>query len=262
MPVDLGFHWSMLNDYDRNSAYRRAIRRLAPGRVVYDLGAGVGPMSYYALAAGARRVYGVAIDRDALPYLRRLGRAFRNFTPRRANVLRARLPEDPPDLIICEMWSAWLTDWPMVKVIERLRRRAPGAAVIPARGLHLVQLVRARHRAGMPLRVAPGTEAAVIGDTPATLDMSPPVLACVSDFRTRVPPVDAAVSLVPLTTGTVNAVRLFSYEEVWPGVPLARLGTRSDELLRWIPPIHVREGRRVRLRVQYAWAKTVHVWTA
>ena len=56
MPVDVGFHWVMLNDYDRNAAYRAAIRRSAPGRIVYDLGAGVGPMSYYALAAGARRL--------------------------------------------------------------------------------------------------------------------------------------------------------------------------------------------------------------
>lgn len=260
MPVDLGFHWSMLNDYDRNALYRAAIRRVAPDRIVYDLGAGVGPMSYYALTAGARRVYAFEVDRDALPYLRRLSREFRNFVPRRADVLRAALPREAPDVIICEMWSAWLTDWPMVKALERVRTRAPRAHIIPARGHHLVQLVHARHRSGLPLRVTPGTEAAVIGETPATLDMSLPALACVSDFREHVPPVDATVVLIPLVTGAVNAVRLFSYEEVWPGHLLPRIGTRADELLRWIPSVRVREGRRVRLRVQYAWGKAPQLW--
>jgi len=260
MPVDLGYHWSMLNDVDRNAAYRAAIRRAAPGRVVYDLGAGVGTMSYYALAAGARRVYGFELDRDALPYLRTLAREFRRFVPRRADVLRAPLPQEAPEVIICEMWSAWLTDWPMVKAVERVRARTPQALVIPSRGHHLVQLVRARHRSGLPLRVIPGTEAAVINETPATLEMSLPALACVSDFRERVSPVDATVSLVPLTSGTVNAVRLFSYEEVWPGHLLPRIGTRGDELLRFIPTVRVREGRRVRLRIQYAWGRALQVW--
>jgi len=50
----------MLNDFERNAAYRAAIRESAAGRVVYDLGAGVGPMSFYALAAGARRVVGLS----------------------------------------------------------------------------------------------------------------------------------------------------------------------------------------------------------
>ncbi|HXX39858.1 MAG TPA: hypothetical protein VEP50_17185 [bacterium] len=260
MPVDLGFHWSMLNDYDRNAAYRAAIRRTAPDRIVYDLGAGVGPLSYYALTAGARRVYGFEVDRDALPYLRQLAHEFPNFTPCRADVLRAALPREVPDVIICEMWSAWLTDWPMVKVLTRVRARAPRAHVIPARGHHLVQLVQARHRSGLPLRVMPGTEAAVINETPATLDVSLPALACVSDFRTEVRAVDATVTLTPLVTGIADAVRLFSYEEIWPGYLLPRTGTRGDELLRWIPPARVREGRRVRLRIQYSWGKVPVIW--
>ncbi len=260
MPVDLGFHWSMLNDYDRNAAYRAAIRRTVPDRIVYDLGAGVGPMSYYALTAGARRVYGFEIDRDALPYLRRLATEFPSFTVCHADVVRAALPRDAPEVVICEMWSAWLTDWPMVKALARVRKRAPHAHIIPARGHHLIQLVRARHRAGVPLRVTPGTEAPVINESPATLDVSLPALACVSDFRSEIRPVDATVMLTPLVTGMVDAVRLFSYEEVWPGCLLPRMGTRGDELLRWITPTRVREGRRVRLRVQYAWGKAPLLW--
>jgi predicted RNA methylase len=253
MPLEIGYHWYMLNDHDRNDAYRDAIRDAAPGRIVYDLGAGVGPMSYYALTAGARRVYGFEVDRDIYPYLRRLRQAFPNFVPLRVNALHAALPHEMPDVVVCEMWSAWLTDWPMVRVLNRIRRRIPRVEVIPVRGHHMVQLVEARHRSGLPVQFAPGTEAALFGEPHATAEMSIPVLVAVTDFRRRVPPVDSTIELIPLTTGTVNAVRLYSYEEVSAGRILPRTGTRTDELLRWIGPIDVRRGRRVRLRVKHRW---------
>lgn len=253
MPLDVGYHWYMLNDHDRNRAYRDAIRAAAPGRIVFDLGAGVGPMSYYALAAGARRVYGFEIDREIYPYLRGLTRAHPNFVAIRGNAVRAPLPRQIPDVVVCEMWSAWLTDWPMVRVLNRIRRRASRARVVPARGHHIVQLVDAHHRSDFPVQFPPGTEAASFGEPLATSEMSLPVLACVTDFQHRIAPVDAIVTLTPFTTGTVNAVRLYSYEEVTPGLVLPRTGTRTDELLRWIRPIHVRRGRRVRLRVRHRW---------
>lgn len=253
MPLDVGYHWHMLNDHDRNDAYRTAIRRLVPGRTVYDLGAGVGPMSYYALTAGAKRVFGFEVDREIFPYLRRLTGTFSNFVPVRADVVRAALPRAAPDVVVCEMWSAWLTDWPMVQALNRMRRRVPGVLVIPVRGHHVVQLVEARHRSDLSVRFPPGAEAALFGEPLATADMSLPALVCVTDFRHRVPAIDAAIDVIPLTTGTVNAVRLYSYEEVFPGHILPRVGTRTDELLRWIGPIDVRRGRRVTLRVRHRW---------
>ncbi len=253
MPVDVGFHWSMLNDYDRNVAYRSAIRRVASGRIVYDLGAGAGPMSYYALTAGARRVYGFEIDRAIYPYLRQLARTFPQFTPLRTDVLRGRLPRDTPDVIVCEMWSSWLTDWPMVKALTRILRRSARVHVIPTRGYHVVQLVQARHRARLPIQFAAGAGASVFSEPVATADMSLPALACVTDFQEPVRPIDVAVTLVPLTSGTVNAVRLYSYEEVSSGYILPRIGTRGEELLRWVTPTQVRGGRSVRLRICHAW---------
>ena len=259
MPTDVGFHWDMLNDYDRNAAYRAAIARAAPGRIVYDLGAGIGPMSYYALAAGARRVYGFEIDRGIYPYLKRLRRTFPNFVPLARSVLRGRLPPDPPDVIVCEMWSSWLTAWPMVAALARVLRRSPQAAVIPARAHHIVQLVRTQHRAGLPTHVAPGSVASSFGEPWATAEMSLPVLACVTDFHRQIDPVNRTVSLIPLTSGVVNAVRLYSYEEVWDGQMLPRLGTRGDELLHWIAPARVRRGRRVRLRIRHRWDEGLRV---
>lgn len=259
MPLEVGYHWYMLNDHDRNRAYRDAIRAAAPGRIVYDLGAGVGPMSYYALAAGAARVYGFEVDRQIYPYLRRLARSHANFVAIRGNALRARLPRQIPDVVVCEMWSAWLTDWPMVGVLNRIRRRAPRVRVIPARGHHIVQLVHAGHRSDLPVEFPPGTEAASFGEPLATSEMSLPALASVTDFGGLVPPVDAAVTLTPFATGTVNALRLYSYEEVSEGHVLPRTGTRTDELLRWIGPIHVRRGGRVRVRVRHRWGPGLSV---
>lgn len=259
MRGDMSFHWEMLNDADRNQAYREAISQHVPGRVVYDLGAGVGPMSYYALASGARRVYGFEIDGDAYPYLRRLARLFPNFVPLHRDVVRERFPEELPEVAVCEMWSVWLTDWPMVRVLNRLHRVAPRCLVIPARGHHVVQLVRARERAGLPLGVSPGTEAALFGHGTATEEMSLPVRVAVTDFQRPIRPVDVTVSVRPLTSGRVDAVRLWSYEEVTPGRILPRVGTRSDALLRWIPPLEVREGRQVRLRIRHRWGPGLSV---
>lgn len=262
IPIETGFHWGMLSDYDRNAAYRAAIKATVRGLVVYDLGAGVGPMSYYALQSGARRVYGFEIDRQTFPYLRRLTRTFPQFIPRRTNILRCRLPRDTPQVVVCEMWSTWLSGWPMVQALNRVLRRAPAARVIPSRGHHVAQLVQARHRSGFPIQFAPGTEATLFGDPFATTDMSLPVLACVTDFQRRIPPIDAVVELVPLTTGTVNAIRLYSYEEVSPGRMLPRIGTRGDELLRWITPMRVHQGRRVQVRIRHRWDAGLQVTLA
>ena len=253
MPTDVGFHWDMLNDHDRNAAYRTAISRAVPGRVVYDLGAGIGPMSYYALTAGARCVYGFEVDRDIYPYLERLRRGFPNFAPLATNVLRGRLPRDRPEVVVCEMWSSWLTEWPMVAALGRILRRSPRAVVIPARAHHIAQLVQARHRSGLPTQLAPGVIASSFGEPWATAEMSLPALVCATDFQRKIRPVDLAVSLIPLTTGIANAVRLYSYEEVSIGQILPRIGTRGDELLYWIPPTRVQRGRRVRLRVRHRW---------
>jgi SAM-dependent methyltransferase len=251
--TEMSFHWEMLSDSRRNEVYRAAIASAVSGRVVYDLGAGVGPMSLYAVQAGARRVYGIETDRDAYQYLRRLARRFPQFVPVRGDVVRGALPDEAPDVVICEMWSSWLTDWPMVQALNRIRRRAPHCAVIPVRAHHALQLAYAEHRAGTALAFVPGSYAAVFGDPGAIEEMSLPALAATTDFQAAVPPVDTIVSLVPLTGGLVNSLRLWSYEEVQDGHPSPRTGTRSDVLIRWVRPFRVTRGRRVRVRIRHRW---------
>jgi SAM-dependent methyltransferase len=253
MGPEMSFHWEMLSDSRRNDAFRTAIAAAVPGRVVYDIGAGVGPMSLFALRAGARRVYGIESDRDAYGYLRRLARTFPQFVPVRGDAVRGTLPEEPPEVVICEMWSSWLTDWPMVQVLNRIRRLAPRCAVIPVRGHHVLQLAYADHRAGAELAFAPGTYAAVFGDPGAVEEMTLPGLAATTDFQHAVRPIETTVALAPLASGAANAIRLWSYEEINDGHPSPRIGTRGDVLIRWIRPVRVRRGRRVRVRIRHAW---------
>lgn len=251
--MDMSFHWEMLSDSRRNDVYRAAIAGAAPGRVVYDLGAGIGPMSLYAMQAGATRVYGIETDRDSYRYLRRLARRFPQFHPVRGDAVRGTLPEEGPDLVICEMWSSWLTDWPMVQALNRIRRRAPRCTVIPARGHHVLQLGYADHHAGAALEFAADAYAAVFGDPGAIEEISLPALAATTDFQRIVPALDTTVSLVPLTSGTVNSLRFWSYEEVRDGHPSPRIGTRGDVVIRWVRPFRVTRGRRVRVRIRHRW---------
>lgn len=54
------WHYRMLNDLERNTAYDQAIRRtleVRPGAVVLDIGGGTGLLSMFAARAGARHVY-------------------------------------------------------------------------------------------------------------------------------------------------------------------------------------------------------------
>lgn len=253
MDAEMSFHWEMLSDGRRNETYRAAIVRAVPGRIVYDFGAGVGPMSLYAVEAGARRVYGIETDRDAYQYLRRLARRFPQFVPMRTDIIRGALPEHEPDVVVCEMWSSWLTDWPMVQALNRIRRRAPRCVVIPARGHHVLQLAYAEHHAGTALDFVPGAYAAVFGDPGAVEEMSLPVLAATTDFQRAIPPIDTTVSLLPLTSGSVNSLRMWSYEEVEDGHPSPRVGTRGDVLIRWVRPFRVTRGRRIRVRIRHRW---------
>ena len=65
--------WKDVRDYKemmactvRMDAYRAAIGPQCVGRTVCEIGVGLGPLSLMALKAGARRVYGIELDREAL----------------------------------------------------------------------------------------------------------------------------------------------------------------------------------------------------
>jgi hypothetical protein len=56
----------MMVDDGRMHAYAEAIQKTCPDRVVCEIGVGLGPLSLMALQAGATRVYGIELDKEAL----------------------------------------------------------------------------------------------------------------------------------------------------------------------------------------------------
>ncbi len=56
----------MMLDPVRMDAYRKATKMRCPGKVVCEIGAGLGPLSLMALQAGAKRVYAIEVDDEAL----------------------------------------------------------------------------------------------------------------------------------------------------------------------------------------------------
>ncbi len=56
----------MMADNIRMQAFNEAIKEICPGKVVCEIGVGLGPLSLMALKAGAAKVYGFEIDAAAL----------------------------------------------------------------------------------------------------------------------------------------------------------------------------------------------------
>ena len=56
----------LMADPVRMRAYQRAIRRVCPGKVVCEIGSGLGPLALMALRSGAERVYAIELDESPL----------------------------------------------------------------------------------------------------------------------------------------------------------------------------------------------------
>jgi protein arginine N-methyltransferase 1 len=65
---DGDFHELMLNDHIRMVAYESAIKEVVkPGMTVVDIGTGTGILAFWALEAGAKKVYAVELNKNRIP---------------------------------------------------------------------------------------------------------------------------------------------------------------------------------------------------
>lgn len=135
-------HQAMLRDARRLDAYRRAIcAALRPGDVVCDLGAGSGILGFFALSAGAGRVYAIEQGEEihqAAAIARDNGFSDR-YTPLRAHSREAVLPERVDLLIVEWLSSLGANEQPLSDLADACARfLKPDGRLIPHRVRHLV----------------------------------------------------------------------------------------------------------------------------
>jgi len=125
----------LTGDDRRNSRYLRALQRLAPGKVVLDVGTGMDAiLARLAVQAGARHVYAVEIlersYRAARERIRELGLEDR-ITLIHGDARTVSLPE-PAEVCVSEIVEAIAGGEGAAAVLNGVRRLlAPGAAMIP-----------------------------------------------------------------------------------------------------------------------------------
>jgi type I protein arginine methyltransferase len=122
--IPLHYHFHMLQDETRTTAFRDAIRELVkPGTKVLELGGGTGIMSWLAASCGADVIY---VERN--PALVRCARKFLAKNPTSGSVqivhadARDYLPPTPVDVVICEMLHVCLLREKQLGVINAFKR--------------------------------------------------------------------------------------------------------------------------------------------
>lgn len=133
----LDFHRELLDDAERTLAFRDAIRAtVKPGDVVVDLGSGSGILSFFAIEAGAARVY--AIEKQHMADVAALLARHNGYADRvtflHEHSLEATLPERANVLVTETLGMLGLDEQILSATIDaRSRFLLPGAAIIPAR---------------------------------------------------------------------------------------------------------------------------------
>lgn len=127
----------MMQDGPRMRAYGEAIAATCPGRTVCEVGVGLGPLSLMALRAGAKKVYGIEADGEALALATEVmaanGFDGSRFVPVRGLSTAVTLPE-PADVVLSETLDAMgLGENTALFMGDARRFLAPGGVFLPSR---------------------------------------------------------------------------------------------------------------------------------
>ena len=136
------WHFAMMDDHTRNSAFEAAIRRSVPGKRVLDIGTGSGLLAMMAARAGASAVttcetVGVIADR-AREIVARNGLAERVKVIGKASteLVEGRDFESRAEVLVTETLASGLIGEGILPTLEHAHQNllTPGATIIPAAG--------------------------------------------------------------------------------------------------------------------------------
>jgi type I protein arginine methyltransferase len=259
--IPLHYHGQMLADEQRMSSFQEAIAKLVPvGAHVVELGAGTGVLSFFA-SKRARRVTCVERLHHVAAAARRLLAA--NGASENVSVVhgdaRNFLPDEPADVVICELLHVALLREKQAEVIASFRARHEQhfgrcvPRIIPEASILAVQPVFQPYdfhgyHAPVPLFLEPGS---IHSDT---LEMGPPEIYATIDYLGEIPNTIAIETLVTAERpGSVNALRFITKNLVGIFVEEGRSADwRMPYMSLPLPrPLPVRAGDALRLSFRY-----------
>jgi predicted RNA methylase len=259
--IPLHYHGQMLADERRMAPFHEAIDKLVPvGSHVLELGGGTGVMSFLA-SKRARKVTMV----ERLPHVAAAARRLltANGASGRVTVVEADarnfVPEEPADVVICEMLHAALLREKQLDVLqifkarheERFGRAVP--VIIPEATMLAVQPVLQPYEFhGYYAPVPFFSEAGV--DGASTIEMGAPKIYSVIEYTKDLPDtflVDGVLSAD--RAGTINALRfitknlvgIFSSEQRSADWHMPYMSIALPQ------PLSVQAGDDIRVRFQY-----------
>jgi len=158
-----GMNLPMINDGTRLDRYREFFRTNAQGRVVLDVGAGLGLIGFRALEFGAAHVYMVEQNPITAKHLRHII----SVHPRGSQVTLIEgdfhaITRDSfqhvPDLMVCELWGPHLWNEGLHATHSQARKLFPEIDIYPRRYKSHFNIVRVPHseRSIWPMELVPG----------------------------------------------------------------------------------------------------------
>ncbi len=137
----LDYHQALLVDQQRTERYRTAIRRVVkPGDVVVDVGSGIGQLTYFAVQAGAKRVYAIELA-ESIELAKEIARR-NGFADRvvflHEDARHVTLPE-PADVVVSDTVHTFGLNGGILGLMLNARKRLlkPGGRLLP-RSIDLV----------------------------------------------------------------------------------------------------------------------------
>jgi type I protein arginine methyltransferase len=257
--IPLQYHYQMLMDAARVEAFHAAIQLVVqPGARVADLGGGTGVLSFFAAQRGAQ-----ALCVEALPELASAARAFLEANGAEGvEVVEADardfLPDEPVDVVICEMLHSALLREEQVAVLDsfRIRHHARFGSTpifLPEATLLGVELVEQDYdfsgfQAPVPVFEDPGFP------SERSRSLSSPAAYAIVDYRAPAPTrFEFMAYLAPTTSGRVNALRFITNNVLAIEAPTGRTINWMNQnlILPLAAPVSCADGDALRVSFAY-----------